>query len=119
MKAFWAKITAFFMAIVAFFTGLFAGGNKPDPQPQPEPTSQVTVMPTEPTTEPEPPTPPDVPASVIIYQAHRGFSSAYPENTLAAFRAAGCDARMMKQKTEDRKQKTENRKSCCFQSSSS
>lgn len=89
MKAFWAKITAFFMAIIAFFTGLFAGGNKPDPQPQPEPTSQVMVMPTELTTEPEPPTSPDVPAPVIIYQAHRGFSSAYPENTLAAFRAAG------------------------------
>ena len=119
MKAFWAKITAFFMAIIAFFTGLLAGGNKPDPQPQPEPTTvieQTTEPVTEPTTEP---TPPDVPASVIIYQAHRGFSSAYPENTLAAFRAAGCDARMMKQKTEDRKQKTENRKSCCFQSSSS
>ena len=58
MKAFWAKITAFFMAIIAFFTGLFAGGNNPDPQPEPEPTSEVTVMPTEPATEPTAPTEP-------------------------------------------------------------
>ena len=51
MKAFWAKITAFFMAIIAFFTGLFAGGSKPV-DPQPEPTTEVTVVTTEPTTEP-------------------------------------------------------------------
>ena len=35
MKSFWAKITAFFMAIIAFFTGLFSGGGKSDPQPEP------------------------------------------------------------------------------------
>ncbi len=60
MKAFWAKITAFFMAIVAFFTGLFSGGSQPDPQPQPqpEPTSEVIVVTTEPTTEPTTPTEP-------------------------------------------------------------
>ena len=51
MKAFWAKITAFFMAILAFFTGLFSGGSKPV-DPQPEPTTEVIVVTTEPTTEP-------------------------------------------------------------------
>ena len=43
MKAFWAKITAFFMVIVAFFTGLFGGGGKSDPQPQPEPTQPPAI----------------------------------------------------------------------------
>lgn len=38
------------MAIIAFFTGLFSGGSKPDPQP--EPTSEVHTMPTEPDTQP-------------------------------------------------------------------
>ena len=51
MKAFWARITAFFMAIIAFFAGLFSGGNKPV-DPQPEPTTEVIVVTTEPTTEP-------------------------------------------------------------------
>ena len=49
MKAFWAKITAFFMAIIAFFTGLFSGGSKPvDPAPEPTtvaaPPAEITVM---------------------------------------------------------------------------
>ena len=36
MKAFWARIASFFMAIIAFFTGLFSGGSKPvDPPPVP------------------------------------------------------------------------------------
>ena len=46
MQALWAKITAFFMAIAAFFAGLF-GLNKQPAQPQSEPT---TI--TEPATEP-------------------------------------------------------------------
>ena len=49
MKAFWAKITAWFMAIIAFFTGLFSTGNHPPEEPTPEPTSEVIVMPTKPT----------------------------------------------------------------------
>ena len=57
MKSFWAKITAFFMAIVAFFTGLFAGGNEPV-DPQPEPTTEVVVVTTEPATDPTTPTEP-------------------------------------------------------------
>ena len=56
MKAFWAKITAWFMAIVAFFTGLFSGGNSQPPEdPIPEPTSAV-VQPTEPTSATQQPT---------------------------------------------------------------
>ena len=83
MKAFWAKITAWFMAIVAFFTGLFASGDSKPVDPQPEPTTTVIEQPTEPATDPT------QPLDAIIFQAHRGLSSAYPENTLAAFRAAG------------------------------
>lgn len=60
MKAFWAKITAWFMAIIAFFTGLFSAGNQPPEEPKPEPTSEVIVMPTEPTSNPA--TEPAVPA---------------------------------------------------------
>lgn len=41
MKAFWGKITAWFMAIIAFFTGLFSGGSKPPADPIPEPTSSI------------------------------------------------------------------------------
>ena len=82
MKSFWAKITAFFMAIIAFFSGLFAGENKPV-DPQPEPTTTVIEQPTEPATDPT------QPLDAIVFQAHRGLSSVYPENTLAAFRAAG------------------------------
>jgi sugar phosphate isomerase/epimerase len=52
MKAFWAKITAFFMAIIAFFTGLFSGGGKSDPQPEPTQPTTVIEQPTEPATEP-------------------------------------------------------------------
>ena len=51
MKSFWGKITAFFMAIAAFFTGLFGGDSKPV-DPTPEPTTEVIVVTTEPTTEP-------------------------------------------------------------------
>lgn len=83
MKAFWAKITAWFMTIVAFFTGLFASGDSKPVDPQPEPTTTVIEQPTEPATDPT------QPLDAIIFQAHRGLSSAYPENTLAAFRAAG------------------------------
>ena len=50
MKSFWAKITAFFMAITAFFTGLFSGGGSKPVDPQPEPTTEVIEQPTEPTT---------------------------------------------------------------------
>ena len=52
MKAFWAKITAFFMAIIAFFAGLFAGGNQP-PVDQPTEPTTVIEQPTEPATEPD------------------------------------------------------------------
>ena len=46
MKAIWAKITAFFLSIVAFFTGLFSGGKQPaDPTPTPEPTQPAVVEP--------------------------------------------------------------------------
>ena len=83
MTSFFQKIVAFFTAIVAFISGLFGGGKKPaDPTP-----AQTPVM--EQPTESEDPTQPEIPASVIVYQAHRGLSSVYPENTLAAFRAAG------------------------------
>ena len=80
MNAFFQKIVAFFMAIGAFFAGLF-GLNQKEPQPEP---SQPAV--TEPAAEPSEP---EKPTHTIVYQAHRGLSSAYPENTLAAFRAAG------------------------------
>ena len=83
MQGFFQKIIAFFMAIGVFFTGLF-GWNKKFDDPTTEPTTVI-----EQTTELETQTQPDVPASNIVYQAHRGLSSSYPENTLAAFRAAG------------------------------
>ena len=54
MKAFWAKIVAYFMAVIAFFTGFF-GLNKKPAEPQPEPTTvieQTTEPVTEPTSEP-------------------------------------------------------------------
>ena len=59
MKAFWAKVTAFFMAVIAFFTGLFGGSKKPDPQPEP---TTVIEQPTEPSSEPssEPSTEPEI-----------------------------------------------------------
>ena len=50
MKALWAKITASFLAILAFFTGLF-GLNKKPAEPQPEPTTVIEQT-TEPVTEP-------------------------------------------------------------------
>ena len=59
MKSFWAKITAFFMAIIAFFTGLFSSGSKPV-DPQPEPTTNVIEQPTEPATDPTTPTEPEI-----------------------------------------------------------
>ena len=77
MQGIFQKIIAFFAAIAAFFSGLFGWGKKPA-EPTPEPTTAI-----------EEPTQPETPARVIVYQAHRGLSSAYPENTLAAFRAAG------------------------------
>jgi glyoxylase-like metal-dependent hydrolase (beta-lactamase superfamily II) len=58
MKAFWAKITAFFMVIVAFFSGLFSGGDSKPVDPPTEPTTEVITMPTEPITEPTTPTEP-------------------------------------------------------------
>ena len=62
MKAFWAKITAWFMAIIAFFTGLFAGGDSKPVDPPTEPTTTVIEQPTEPSTEPttEPSTEPEI-----------------------------------------------------------
>ena len=62
MKAFWAKITAFFMAIIAFFTGLFSGGDSKPVDPPTEPTTTVIEQPTEPSTEPttEPSTEPEI-----------------------------------------------------------
>ena len=41
MKAFRAKITAWFMAIIAFFTGLFSTGNQPPEEPKPEPVTEA------------------------------------------------------------------------------
>ncbi len=69
MKALWSKAAAFFMAILAFFTGLF-GLNKKPVQPQPEPTTvieQTTEPVTEPLSEPatEPQTEPEEPLSVL------------------------------------------------------
>ena len=75
MNAFFQKITAFFMSVIAFFAGLFGLNKKPT---EPEPTQPVTEA-----------LPPEDPNAEIIYQAHRGLSASYPENTLAAFRAAG------------------------------
>ena len=53
MKAFWAKITAWFMAILAFFTGLFSGGSKPPADPIPEPTTTMEQPTQEDTTQME------------------------------------------------------------------
>ena len=72
MQQIWQRIMAFFMAVAAFFSGLF-GLNKQPEAPEPTGIEQTTL---------------EEPAEKMIYQAHRGLSSAYPENTLAAFRAA-------------------------------
>ena len=83
MKAFWAKITAWFMAIIAFFTGLFSTGSNPPEEPKPEPTSEVIVMPTEPTSEPTTePTEPDLPANhPLIVTTTDVFETGYPAET--------------------------------------
>ena len=70
MPAFLKRIFSFFTAITAFFSGLF-GLNKKPADPASEPTQ------------------PDGQVPALVFQAHRGLSSEYPENTLAAFRAAG------------------------------
>lgn len=87
MKAFWAKITAFFMAIVAFFSGLFGSGKAPA-DPQPEPTAEVivtTTQPTEPTqlTDPTQPTEPPEPGdSCAAYAFPRIAAEQQAEGTL-------------------------------------
>ncbi len=80
MKAFWAKITAWFMAIIAFFTGLFSAGNQPPEEPKPEQTSEVIAMPTEPTSEPasEPNVPAVLPLSVHIQDSVGGDDHLIP-----------------------------------------
>ena len=69
------------MAIIAFFTGLFSGGNrKPPEEPKPEPTSEVIVMPTEPTSKPvtEPAVPAVLPRIVTTTDV---FETGYPAET--------------------------------------
>lgn len=62
------KIKAFFASVLAFFSALFGFGGKTPEQPAANES--------------------ETPAA-IVFQAHRGLSATYPENTLAAFRAAG------------------------------